>query len=156
MCSGGSDGPIRGRICFMTNIYDRRRAKSSEWDRDVLANNVQDLRWDTLITMSGYLQWNVSPSGWHRTRPWMASTTWASPRATCRPWTRGSPPARTSSTASGVSSLNIIHRKKCDFVLNILRWWTIHIWLRNREVLLALFDYWAPCYSNKPASGAAT
>ena len=108
MCSGGSDGPIRGRICFMTNIYDRRRAKSSEWDRDVLANNVQDLRWDTLITMSGYLQWNVSPSGWHRTRPWMASTTWASPRATCRPWTRGSPPARTSSTASGVSPRNII------------------------------------------------
>ena len=41
----------------MTNIYDSRRAKSSEWDRDVLANNVQDLRWETLITMSGYLKY---------------------------------------------------------------------------------------------------
>ena len=40
----GDDKPIRGRIAFMTNVYDSRRAKSSEWDRDVLANNVQDLR----------------------------------------------------------------------------------------------------------------
>ena len=130
----------------MTNIYDSRRAKSTEWDRDVLANNVQDLRWPINNTRGSTI-FQINSPGWPHTRPWPGSITWASPPPTCKPWTRGSRPAPTSSTASEVSQTppNMRRRKirVCSQYSALVNLCRIHIWLRNREVLLAIVDYWA-------------